>query len=217
MSNWFEQVRAKTDPILEAIKKHPFVLELLDGSLPREVFHFYVHQDAHYLAEYKKILALAGVRCARAEETHFFMASATEAIAVENALHQMFLKDVSINVAPSPTCELYTGFLTRIVCNHSIEEGLAALLPCYTIYQEIGEYILGQQTGQNQNPYQDWINTYGGEEFADSVKQAVAITNRYAQGAAEETLQKMEFTFERSSKMEWMFWDSAYNQEEWKI
>jgi len=27
----------------------------------------------------------------------------------------------------------------------------------------------------------------------------------------------MELAFEKSSKLEWMFWDSAYNKEEWKI
>jgi thiaminase/transcriptional activator TenA len=27
----------------------------------------------------------------------------------------------------------------------------------------------------------------------------------------------MELAFEKTSKLEWMFWESAYKKEEWKI
>tara|TARA_B100000424_G_C22672772_1_gene369118 strand:+ start:44 stop:358 length:315 start_codon:yes stop_codon:yes gene_type:complete len=104
-----------------------------------------------------------------------------------------------------------------MVANHSLEEALAAVLPCFTIYKEIGDYIQENQTNKADNPYQDWIDTYGGEEFATSVNNAVAITNRYAENAPEEVLQKMKTAFIKASKLEWMFWDSAYNKETWKI
>ena len=217
MSNWFEEVREKTDFIIEAIKKHPFITELINGSLSNDVFQFYIQQDAFYLAEYKKILALVGTKCTNSEDAQFFFDSATGIIAVENALHQVFLKEVHLNQEPSPTCELYTSYLTRIVHNHSLEEGLAAVLPCFTIYGEIGDYILAMQTDKNDNPYQEWINTYGGEAFATSVKNAIKITNSYAQTASAERLKKMELAFEKASKLEWMFWDSAYKKEQWKI
>ncbi|MEM0992749.1 MAG: thiaminase II [Bacteroidota bacterium] len=217
MSNWFEQIRAKTDFVLEAIKAHPFITELMDGSLSKDVFHFYIYQDAHYLFEYKKVLALLGVKCDNTEDAQFFFGSAMETISVENALHETYLQRSTLEGAPSPTCELYTSYLARIVGNHSLEEGLAAVLPCFTIYQEIGDYILAHQTNKKDNPYQDWINTYGGEDFANSVKKAVAINNKYAANAPAAVISKMELAFEKSSKLEWMFWDSAYQQEQWKI
>ena len=43
------------------------------------------------------------------------------------------------------------------------------------------------------------------------------ITNRFAQNASDERLKEMELAFEKTSKLEWMFWDSAYKKEEWKI
>ncbi|WP_340064801.1 thiaminase II [Ascidiimonas aurantiaca] len=217
MSNWFEEVRAKTDFIIEAIKKHPFIIELMNGSLSKDVFEFYINQDALYLAEYKKILALTGTKCTNSEDAQFFLDSATGIIAVESALHQLFLKGVPFTNEPSPTCELYTSYLTRIVHNHSLEEGLAAVLPCFTIYHEVGNYILANQTGKKDNPYQEWIHTYGGEAFAASVKNAIEITNKHAQNASPIQLQKMELAFEKASKLEWMFWDSAYKQEPWRV
>ena len=217
MQDWYQLTRKKTDYILEAIKEQPFIMELMSGTLPSDVFQFYINQDAMYLAEYKKVLATVGIKCEHVDDTQFFLDSATGIINVENALHQIFLKDNQLAHEPSPTCELYTSYLSRIVANHSLEEALAAVLPCFTIYKEIGDYIQANQTNKEDNTYQSWIETYGGEEFAASVNQAIAITNTYAANASDDVLQKMEEAFVKASKLEWMFWDSAYIKEAWKI
>ncbi|WP_282050859.1 thiaminase II [Maribacter aquivivus] len=217
MQDWYQLAREKTEYILEAIKEQPFITELMNGTLPSDVFQFYINQDAMYLAEYKKVLATVGIKCGHVDDTQFFLDSATGIINVENALHQIFLKDNQLAHEPSPTCELYTSYLSRIVTNLSLEEALAAVLPCFTIYKEIGDYIQANQTNKDDNTYQSWIDTYGGEAFAASVSQAIAITNTYAANASVDVLQKMEVAFVKASKLEWMFWDSAYNKEAWKI
>lgn len=217
MAHWYDIINQKTDHILEGIKDHDFIKELVDGSLSKEVFLFYIKQDALYLAEYKKVLAIAGVKCLKEEETRFFLDSATGIIHVENELHQLFLKDELDTTEPSPTCELYNSYLSRMVNNYSVEIGLAAILPCFTIYKQIGDYILGNQTNKGDSPYQNWIDTYGGEEFAESTRQAIAIVNRYAQNASPEVVREMNSAFEKASKLEWMFWDSAYKQEQWPV
>lgn len=217
MHNWFKKTRKQTDNILDEIKKHPFIIDLMNGSLSKDIFEFYIQQDALYLSEYKKILAYVGIKCTNVNDTQFFLDAATGIINVENALHQIFLKEKTLSKEPSPTCELYTSYLHRIVNNHSLEEGLAAILPCFTIYKEIGDYILENQSNKENNPYQDWINTYGGEEFEASVNKAITITNKFAENASPEVLLKMEVTFEKASKLEWMFWNSAYKKEQWKI
>ena len=217
MLNWFNTVRKQTESILESIKSQEFITQLMDGTLPKDVFQFYIEQDALYLSEYKKILTQVGVKCTESSETQFFINAASGIIEVENALHQTFLKNHTVIAEPSPTCELYTSYLSRVVCNQSVEEGLAAVLPCFTIYKEIGDYILKNQTNKEDNPYQDWINTYGGEDFATSVNHAIDITNMYAEDANDKTLLRLITAFRKASQLEWMFWDSAYNKEQWKI
>ena len=217
MSNWFNTATIKTDEILEKIKEHPFIIELMDGTLSKEVFQFYVNQDSLYLSEYKKTLAQLSIKCEEANDTQFFLDAATGIILVEDELHQVFLNEEHFNNEPSPSCELYTGYMSRIANNHSLEEGLAVILPCFTIYKEIGDYILANQTNKDSNPYQKWINTYASEDFASAVLNAIEITNRHAEKAPEEVLNKMDLAFIKTSKLEWMFWDSAYNKETWKI
>lgn len=217
MADWFKKVRKDTDGILEAIKAQPFIKELMDGTLPKDIFEFYINQDALYLAEYKRVLATVGIKCTDPKDMQFFLDAATGIITVEDDLHDTFLKGKPFNPEPSPSCELYTSYLARVTNNCSVAEGLAAVLPCFTIYKEIGDYILANQTNKGSNQYQDWIDTYGGTEFEDSVNQAVAITNKYAALASADELAKMGLAFEKSSKLEYLFWDSAYKKEEWTI
>ena len=66
------------------------------------------------------------------------------------------------------------------------------------------------------NPYQLWIDAYAGEEFGAAVERAIEITEEVASGATEEGRKRMAETFVLSSRLEWMFWDSAYRMEEWK-
>ena len=217
MQEWYKQNRAKTEEIFQAIISHDFVTELTQANLDKDTFGFYVNQDSLYLSEYKKALVTVGTKCHEAEDTQFFYESATGIIQVEDALHKDFLQEEYKNPVPSPTCELYNSYLARIVNNESVEVGAAAVLPCFTIYKEVGDYILKTQTNKESNPYQAWIDTYASEEFAEAVEQAIAIVEKYAKNASPETLAKMEEVFVKTSKLEWMFWDSAYKQERWKI
>ncbi|MCB4808753.1 thiaminase II [Tamlana sp. 62-3] len=217
MKNWYSDINNKTENILSSIKTHPFITELINGTLPNDVFVFYINQDALYLSEYKKILAAVGTKCSDDDDTQFFLDSATGIIHVENALHQQFLKNEKIINETSPSCELYISYLSRLTHTCSLEEALAAVLPCFTIYKQIGDYILSKQNANNNNPYKDWIKTYSGEDFEKSVKNAIAITNKHAEYASPNVLEKMNQAFTKASKLEWLFWDSAYNQEKWKI
>ncbi|MXV38227.1 thiaminase II [Flavobacteriaceae bacterium Ap0902] len=217
MQNWYKYINDKTDYILDEIKSHPFISDLMEGILTKEIFKFYIHQDALYLAEYKKVLAILGTRCDEQDETQFFLNAATGIIDVEKALHQHFMDKENNRHEPSPTCEFYTNYLANMVSTHSLQEGLAAVLPCFTIYKQIGDYILENQSNFKNNPYQDWINTYGGDEFAKSVALAIDITNKYAAEANDKTIHQMNLAYEKASKLEWMFWDSAYQLESWKI
>lgn len=217
MSQWYDDVRTKSESIFQEIISHGFIKDLMAGTLDKDIFGFYVNQDTLYLSEYMKVLSHVGVKCYEIDETQFYLASATGIIEVEKDLHKLFLEEKYLNPEPSPTCELYNSYMARIVNNYSVEIGLAAVLPCFSIYKEVGDYILANQTNKDNNAYQAWIDTYAGEEFAAAVEQAIAITNKYAATASKENLALMEEVFLKTSKLEYMFWDSAYKQEKWSL
>lgn len=79
----------------------------------------------------------------------------------------------------------------------------------------MGEAILSR-TGKD-NPYWHWIETYGDEMFARSTERAVEICDELAETAAEDVRERMTEAFLMAARMEWMFWESAYRMEQWKI
>ncbi|GAF02726.1 thiaminase II [Saccharicrinis fermentans] len=195
-----------------------FIEELMDGTLASEKFSFYIHQDSIYLGEYGRVLAGIGARMSNAKQRSLFLKFASDTVFVEQELHRGYqetLKAYKTSEA-SPACLLYTSFLHKQLAMEPIEVAVAAILPCFVIYGKIGNYIKENQCNVN-NPYQQWINTYGGEEFTLAVKQAEQISNDLAQNTTDVIRQQMTEAYVMASRMEYMFWDSAYKLEKWPL
>jgi thiaminase/transcriptional activator TenA len=142
-------------------------------------------------------------------------------VRVERELHAGFFATFGITpeqaaaTEPSPTCEHYTHYLTALAHNAPYEVSVAALLPCFWIYREVGSHLL--EIARPGNPYQAWIDTYADEAFAEGVRKVIAISDRVAADATPELRERMHRAFVRASQLEWMFWDSAYRLEAWPI
>ena len=63
-----DEVWESTAVLRKAIDDLPFLAGLADGTLPREVFTSYLAQDAHYLADYGRVLALAAAQADTADD-----------------------------------------------------------------------------------------------------------------------------------------------------
>lgn len=215
---WFSKVVDQVSPLMRAVQSHGFIKELSNGSLAKEKFSFYIHQDTFYLNTYGKVLASLSTQLKDPGQASDFMRFANETIAVEKVLHQEFAEELSEFKIPekSPTCTLYTGYLTEVFTYDCLEISLASVLPCFWIYKEVGDYLL-EVSNIEQHPYQKWILTYGSEDFANSVRRATEITEIYAQKASPEVREAMTNAFLKTAQMEWMFWDSAYQLEQWPV
>lgn len=204
--------------IYDAIVRHPFNTELAEGTLAREKFAFYIQQDALYLLDFSRSLAIMAGRAATSQQILQFVRYAEWIIVEERALHESYFSLFGIeqpSTTPSPACFAYTNYLLATVSTRSYEEGVAALLPCFWIYREVGNHILRHATPDN--PYQRWIDTYASTEFAELVDQVIALTDERARQSSEATRRLMQQAFITSSKLEWCFWDSAYRMERWAL
>jgi len=213
---WSQQAWRAIEPIFEAVTSHPFLLALTDGSLARNKFLFYLNQDALYLDDFGKVLAGIAIKSPRRDHVDSFLEFSSDIIKVERNLHQAFLGQINHDTAACPSCLLYTSFMHRQLALEPLEVAVATVLPCFWIYQEVGEYILALKP-EPGNPYQSWIDTYGGEEYGEAVKRAVAIADELAEGATADTRRRMTRAFVDCSKMEWMFWDAGWREESWPL
>ena len=197
----------------------PFNQELARGTLSREAFSHYVIQDAHYLLAYGRALAVCAAKAYEADDVMQFSEAAKIAIVVERSLHDSFMQEFDVSKQQFETtpltlaCHHYTSFLTATAWSESYPVVLAALLPCFWIYAEVGNDIV--QHSVPNNPYQAWIDTYAGEEFNQAVNNVLATIDRVASHCDADTLEKMHQAYTRGAELEWLFWDSAYQQAKW--
>ena len=84
------------------------------------------------------------------------------------------------------------------------------------VYQQVGRQIIARQQGSG-NPYAQWIETYADPSFTEATSQAIGICDALAEKTGPETRRRMTDIFLRCTKMEWLFWDSAWYLESWKI
>jgi thiaminase/transcriptional activator TenA len=208
-------------PIYAAILRHPFVAGLTDGSLPRESFQFYAVQDALYLREYARSLALAAARAPDDDWIVMFNEHAAGALKVERALHESFFAEFgltpeAVRATPlAPTNLAYCSYLLSIAYAGPFHETVAAVLPCYWIYWEVGKEL--ERTGSSDPLYTSWIGTYASEEFGSIVHAVIDVTDRIAAtvGAAERETMRRHFV--TTSRYEWMFWDMGWRRETWPV
>lgn len=216
MRKWSEEAWKAASGVYTSIIEHPFVEALADGSLPRDRFMHYLRQDSLYLGEYFRVLAHIASRLPEGGFAADFISFAADGVAVEKALHESFLGGVRPSRADmSPACCLYTSLLMSQSYS-PVEVEAAAVLPCFWVYQRVGEEILRRQKSRS-NPYMAWIATYADEAFAASTRRAIDICDALADAASPRVREEMTDVFVRCTRMEWLFWDSAWNLEKWKI
>lgn len=213
---WSEEAWHAAEPVYRSILELPFVKQLADGTLPEEKFVFYLQQDSRYIDGYAKILSHIASRLTDKSHVESFVRFAMDGIYVEKAMHESFLQKYHGHMSEiSPTCLLYSSVLGA-QATAPVEVEAAAILPCFWIYQSVGQEILARGLNAD-NPYMQWIETYADQTFAASTSEAIRICDQLADGAGTAVRRRMTEIFVLCSKMEWMFWDSAYNMEQWKI
>jgi thiaminase/transcriptional activator TenA len=209
------------EPIYSAILHHPFVRGLGDGSLDDERFKFYVVQDSLYLREFGRALAIAAARAPEDEWIVMFAEHAANAVKVERALHEGFFEQWGLTAsqvattAPAPTNLAYTSYLLAIAYGGRFHETIAALLPCYWIYWEVGKAL--ERMGSPKPLFQRWIETYASADFGAVVAGVLRAADTIAKALSQNERESMRRHFITTSRYEWMFWDMAYRRETWPL
>ena len=221
MNKFSTQAWQNNRPLYERILAMPFNAELAAGTLREDRFRHYMIQDAHYLEGFARALALASAKAESADQIVQFAGAAQTAIIVERALHADYFAKFGVTPAdfaaarPTPVCDHYVSYLLRTAALDPFPVVLAALLPCFWIYLEVGKSIHARAA--KPNPYQAWIDTYAGDEFENAVRAVITTTDEMANRASDDTLAAMHAAFTRATQLEWMFWDSAYRLANWPV
>ena len=210
----------ENEDIYEAILEHPFLRQMQDGTLDKDIFAFYIVQDLFYLREFAKALRIIAAKAPSEEWAELLNNQAEGTLKEERKLHDSIYGEYGITseaereMIPAPEAFAYTTYLLATAHEGSFSEGITLLLPCYWIYWEVGKNL--SKNGSKDPIYQKWIDTYASEEYGAAVVEMIRIVERVAKSASREEFQKMKDHYRRGCRYEWMFWDSAFHMSRWQ-
>jgi thiaminase/transcriptional activator TenA len=215
MTNTVDRLKATDLQAWTALIQHPFVVGLGKGTVTHNQFGYFLTQDALYLGDFLKTLATGAARSPKRIWTEILLKHSQNVIAGEEGLHGALLPACGLSrqtvkeAEMGPVTIAYTDHLIRTAMDRSWADLMAAVLPCYLSYQEIGVLLASHY--QSPDPlYQQWIANYSGEDYGLAVEELLSIVNGIS--LADQDFQQMAVAFRRSVSYEYQFWSQAANQ-----
>ena len=210
-SSWTREAWTKALPDYNEILSHPFITELASGKLEAGRFDRYLAQDEIYIGNYGRQMFELAELIDNPQAHEMFCAFAKEGLEGEKTMHAMLIERFGIDtkVLPSPVTADYNAHTQAAIATGSKEIGLAAMLPCMWVYNEVGLHILKIASVEG-NPYREWIQEYGNEAFTEGVKAVLKLADEYAAAAGPETREAMTRAFVEATRFEYWFWDYGY-------
>lgn len=215
-----EALRNEAGSVWQASMSHPFVREVAAGTLPIEKFIHYIRNDSLYLRAFAQVQALAAAKAPNLQTMGRLAFHAESTSRAEHALHETFFSMLQVASSgsddlPAPTAYRYITHLHSVAAHGTFAEIIAAILPCYWLYWEIG---LHYKNAHPDHPvYNKWIETYGNEWFGEQVKEQIDRVDALADAAGIEERLRMKRHFLISCKYELDFWGMAYQLEKWDV
>ena len=198
-------------PELEAIYGLTFIQGLQSGALPESGFNYYLAQDAIYLNGYSRVLARAAALAPTEEEQLFWARSSQQCLEVESELHRNWLSTRQASTRTGPVTKSYVDHLVASSAAGSYAVLLAAILPCYWLYAEVGQELHAAYVAagaSSDHPYAEWLKTYADEDFAAATRKAIDFTDAAARMASGAERDAMVEAFGQSCRYETAFFDA---------
>ena len=213
----FGRLRAACAEEWQAFVGHDFVERLGAGTLPESCYRHYLAQDYVFLVHFSRAYALAVYKSDSLDDMRQAAATLDALLNAEMGLHIETCAGWGLSeddLARTPECDenlAYTRFVLERGLSGDLLDLLAALAPCVAGYAEIGHRLLADP-GPPANPYRPWIQTYGGVEYQEVARAAVAQLDRVAArrlGAApldHPRWPSLVETFRTATRLEIGFW-----------
>ena len=219
-----EQMKcAHLDMWNRAHRDHPFVTGIGDGSLSIDKFCYYLSQDYLFLIGYCRVVAMAVAKSPDIDSMGRWARLLDETLNSEMDIHRNFCSEFGLSVnqlestTPSATTLGYVEHLLKIAKEGSIEEISAAMLPCQWGYDEIGRSLERNMTSPMDSSYNRWVTGYCSEEYREVTAWLKQFVDQLGEIAAPGLRRRMSKAFGQSTRQEFLFWESAWNQEGYSL
>lgn len=181
-------LRAACPQAWQAYTHHAFVGRIADGTLPEASFRRYLIQDYLFLKQYTRAHALALYKSETLADMREAAGAVDALLNTEMGLHVEYCarwgvtEEQMLATPEDPANINYTRYVLDAGMAGDLLDLLVALAPCSCGYGEIGARLLADpETVLESNPYRDWIEMYGGDEFQEVSRAAVRQINHVSE------------------------------------
>ncbi|CAM3608759.1 thiaminase II [Parendozoicomonas haliclonae] len=199
--------------------RHRFLIELGNGTLPKEVFQHYLEQDYLFLIQFSRAYALAVYKSDNFAEMRKPLEALHGLISHETRLHVEYCEQWGLteqdmmNIPEATGTVAYTRLVLDAGQSGSLTDLYAALAPCSIGYGHIGRWLANSpNTVWEGNPYREWIETYNGEEYQAGVQASQEQLDELLAEIPDDSRSaaRIKKIFRSATCMEVAFWEQGY-------
>ena len=207
--SWSEEVWNESNSVVEKIKNHKFIQELMEGILNENIFKEYIIQDIMYCDIFNSCMKKLSEKIDIEEYNNKLLefSKSKSSISMREFYKNKYglIPDTKKNNVNGK----YTSLIIDSVENKSIQEGLSSMLACYWVYFDVGNYIHDNQIKNKDNKYQNWIDNYGNPNYGKKVECYKNICDYYA-NLDPSKKESMKNIFLQCAQYEYDFFNEVY-------
>lgn len=213
----YSRLRRDTGADWDAYVNHRFVRQLADGSLPRAEFLAWMVQDYLYLMHYARAYALLIYKSDTVDQMRGAALIVSGLLNNEMSLHRQQLAAAGVSETDLAAAEesietlAYGRYVLDRAQTGDMLDLLVTLSACLAGYGEIGLRLMGDASiAREGHPYRDWIETYGGADYSDIVREGLIRLEEVAQShGADARYPSLFRQFRQAVRLEAAFWDAG--------
>ena len=210
-------LKAKYCGLWELMTYHRFVSQLGDGSLSPSIFKTYFLQDYVFVNDLVVLAAQALAKAPNLKAAAIFNDFLTGVLDPENDLFMRFFNQLGASeedyssVKASPTTQAFGDFLVRTSLEGTFDEIVLVLYVTEGTYLDWGTRLTEEKVNPTNPVFREWIDLHGPEVLGD----LVSWLENYINNDSSISLERADYLFHTALRYEFLFWESAYNDELW--
>ena len=213
-----KELMAAASPVWEKYMTHPFIMGMIDGTLQKEKFAFYLMQDCQYLKDYAKVYATSFIKCDDIDLMRAIYRDMQVIVSDESMTHIRYLMDMGYTekdayAAPTaPENREYLDYMLNVAKEGSVQEGLISIMACTFSYYHIA--LHARKTAMENGSYEHnyfaaWMDDYVGEIYKGIYDRTIELCDWITRDLSEAEKERLKQIFIRSSEYELDFWNMA--------
>ena len=211
------KLKSKYSDLWESMTHHRFVSQMADGSLSPEIFKTYFLQDYVFVNDLVPLAAQGIAKAPNLDAASIFNEFLVGVLDPENDLFMRFFDELGAtqedysSAKASPTTQAFGDFLVRTSLEGTFDEIALVLYVTEGTYLDWGTRLLEESADPNNSVFREWIDLHGPAVLGGLVSWLESYINNHSQITEE----RADHLFHTTLRYEFLFWESAYDDEKW--